>query len=151
MRPRHRPWRDVSRSDREHGSAQGCAHEFLLLKFDALRLGVRGVYEIPGRTELLVVLTYTGRRYGCEGVDVPVISTRTSPQGDGLTSKPHSLEHEIDEDRARRGESTGQPRFRCPTVRGVTASSSSAVPTAPGTAEEHPGPRKNDALRLTGR
>ena len=36
-------------------------------------VGVRGVYRIPGRTELLVVLSRIGRAYGCEEVELPVL------------------------------------------------------------------------------
>ena len=34
---------------------------------------VCGVYEIPGRRELLVVISYQGRAYGCEEIDLPVL------------------------------------------------------------------------------
>ncbi len=34
---------------------------------------VQGVYEVPGRKELLVNLSYVGRAYGCENVDLPVL------------------------------------------------------------------------------
>lgn len=36
-------------------------------------VAVRGLYGIPGRPERLVVLTYIGRAYGCEEVDLPVL------------------------------------------------------------------------------
>jgi hypothetical protein len=34
---------------------------------------VRGVYGIPGRDEVVAVLSYKGRTYGCEEVDLPVL------------------------------------------------------------------------------
>jgi hypothetical protein len=34
---------------------------------------VRGLYEIPGRPERIVLVSYIGRRYGCEEVDTLVL------------------------------------------------------------------------------
>lgn len=34
---------------------------------------VQGIYRIPRRQELLMVLSYIGRGYGCEEVDLPVL------------------------------------------------------------------------------
>lgn len=37
---------------------------------------VRALYEVPGRTERLALVSYIGRAYGCEEVDVPVVLRR---------------------------------------------------------------------------
>jgi len=34
---------------------------------------VQGVYNVPGRQELLVIMSYIGRGYGCEEVELPVL------------------------------------------------------------------------------
>jgi hypothetical protein len=34
---------------------------------------VRGLYEIPGRAERIVIVSYVGRAYGCEEVDTLVL------------------------------------------------------------------------------
>ena len=34
---------------------------------------IHGLYAVPGRTELIAVLSYIGREYGCEEVDVPLV------------------------------------------------------------------------------
>lgn len=51
------------------GPAQTMALEMLC---DPL-IAVQGVYAIPGRPELIVVVTYKGRAYGCKDVDLPVL------------------------------------------------------------------------------
>jgi hypothetical protein len=33
----------------------------------------QGVYGVPGRKELLAILSYVGRGYGCEEIDLPVL------------------------------------------------------------------------------
>jgi hypothetical protein len=33
----------------------------------------QGIYRVPGRKELLVILSYVGRGYGCEEIDLPVL------------------------------------------------------------------------------
>lgn len=33
----------------------------------------QGIYRVPGRKELLVILSYIGRAYGCEEIDLPVL------------------------------------------------------------------------------
>jgi hypothetical protein len=33
----------------------------------------RGLYEIPGRSEVIVVVTYKGQAYGCDLVDLPIL------------------------------------------------------------------------------
>lgn len=39
-------------------------------------VAVRGMYEIPGRPERVVVVSYCGRSYGCEEVEQPVLLGR---------------------------------------------------------------------------
>lgn len=53
-----------------HGDTVG---EITTLAFCRGTVVVEGAYGIPGRGELLVVVTYVGRQYGCESVAQPVI------------------------------------------------------------------------------
>ena len=34
---------------------------------------VQGIYRVPQRQELLMIISYVGRSYGCEEVDLPVL------------------------------------------------------------------------------
>jgi len=34
---------------------------------------VQGIYRVPRRQELLMIMSYVGRSYGCEEVDLPVL------------------------------------------------------------------------------
>lgn len=53
-----------------HDEAAG---ETNALAFCRPDVSVEGVYAVPGRAELLVVVTYVGRRYGCESVAQPLV------------------------------------------------------------------------------
>jgi hypothetical protein len=37
------------------------------------RVGLRALYEIPGRTELFAIVSYVGRPYGCEDIEQDVL------------------------------------------------------------------------------
>jgi hypothetical protein len=67
--------------------ANGTAAHMSLDAYCDPRVGMGGIYGIPGHEELLVVVTYTGRRYGCERVDLPVILTRA--EGSQIPSSGH--------------------------------------------------------------
>jgi hypothetical protein len=44
-----------------------------LTVFCSTFIHVRGLYEIPGHSEVIVVVSYRGRAYGCEMVDLPIL------------------------------------------------------------------------------
>lgn len=52
---------------------EGRATSLDFVAFYDTMIAVRGVYEIPGREEFLMVLTYRGRAYGAEEVERPIL------------------------------------------------------------------------------
>jgi hypothetical protein len=65
---------------------KGAVRTLDLVSFCDNVVRVRGMYEIPGRSEVVVVLSYKGRAYGCEEVDLPVL---LNPRG-GAKGAPRS-------------------------------------------------------------
>jgi hypothetical protein len=47
---------------------------------------IRGLYEIPGRSEAVIVVSYKGQAYGCEEVDQPILLTaaQARPESSGF-------------------------------------------------------------------
>ena len=41
--------------------------------FCSPRIRAEGLYQVPGRSELLLVLSYIGKAYGCEEIDFPIL------------------------------------------------------------------------------
>lgn len=48
-------------------------HEFDLVAYCSPTIGIRGIWGVPGRPERILVLTTTGRAYGCEEVERPCL------------------------------------------------------------------------------
>ena len=60
--------------------ANGLTSEFDLTAYCNAAASVRGLYAVPGRSEVIAVLTYVGRAYGCENVDLVVLfAPRSGP------------------------------------------------------------------------
>jgi len=47
--------------------------ELELTTYDDTMLALRGAYEVPGRPHVVVILTYRGRAYGSEEVEIPLL------------------------------------------------------------------------------
>jgi hypothetical protein len=73
---------------------EGASRDLDLVTFCDNVIRVRGVYEIPGRREVVAVLSYKGRAYGCEEVDLPLLLNSRVTMGGSLRSREEAADDE---------------------------------------------------------
>jgi len=79
-------------------AVEGAVRDLDLVTYCDNVIRVQGVYEIPGRREVVAMISYKGRAYGCEEVDLPLLLNSRAAKKGSLFPQEGAME---DKSRAR--------------------------------------------------